>query len=62
MYQSSFFNFIAYMIFQMSKDHNLDILFSDSCDNATLDLYLKLLDAYPIPKLSEVKVRINDAW
>lgn len=51
---------MAKMIFQMSKGHNLDILFSDSCDNATLDLYLKLLDAYPIPKLSEVKVRSNN--
>ena len=55
-YRSSFFNFIAYMICQMSKSHNLDMLFSDSCDNAALDLFLKLLDVYPIPKLSEIKV------
>jgi len=44
------------MICQMSKGRNLDILFSDSCDDATLDLLLKLLDVYPIPKLSEIKV------
>ena len=44
------------MICQMSKGHNLDMLLSDSCDDATLDLFLKLLNAYPIPKLSEIKV------
>ena len=44
------------MICQMSKSHNLNMLFSDACDNAALDLFLKLLDAYPIPKLSEIKV------
>ena len=44
------------MICQMSKSHNLDMLFSDTCDDAALDLFLKLLDAYPIPKLSEIKV------
>ena len=55
-YRSSFFNFIAYMIYQMSKGHNLDMIFSDYCDDAALDLFLKLLDVYPIPKLSEIKV------
>ena len=59
MYRTSFFNFIAYMICQMSKNHNLDMIFSDSCDNAALDLFLKLLDAYPIPKLSEIKVTVT---
>ena len=44
------------MICQMSKGRNLDMLFSDYCDNATLDVFLKLLDASPIPKLSEIKV------
>lgn len=57
-YRSAFFNFIAYMICQISKSHCLDILFSDNCDNTTLDLFLELLDAYPIPKLVEVKVII----
>ena len=55
-YRSTFFNFIAYMLYQISKSHSLDILFSDNCDNATLNLFLKLLDAFPIPKLVEVKV------
>ena len=55
-YRSSFFNFIAYMIYQMSKGHNLDMLFSDHCDDAALDLFLKLLDVHPVPKLSEIKV------
>ena len=56
MYRSTFFNFIAYMIYQISKSQGLDILFSDNCDNATLDLFLKLLNVYPIPPLAEVKV------
>ena len=58
-YKSLFFNFVAYMIFQMSKAHNLDMLFSDRCDESTLDLFLMLLDAYPVPKLSEIKVILN---
>ena len=44
------------MIYQMSKGRNLDMLFSGYCDNAALDLFLKLLDVHPIPKLSEIKV------
>ena len=40
----------------MSRGHNLDMLFSDHCDNAALDLFLKLLNMHPIPKLSEIKV------
>ena len=59
MYRSTFFNFIAYMIFQISKSHNLDILFKNKCDKATLKLFLKLLDAFPIPKLAEIKVRCD---
>ena len=42
----------------MSKGHNLDMIFSDYCDDAALDLFLKLLDVYPIPKLSEIKVTL----
>ena len=57
-YRSSFFNFIAYMIYQISRSHNLDMLLDDSCDKVTLDLFLELLDVYPIPKLSEIKVML----
>ena len=56
MYKAAFFNFVAYMIYQMSKSHGLELLFGTHCDDATLDLFLKLLDVYPIPKLSEIKV------
>ena len=55
-YKAAFFNFIAYMIYQISKSSNLELLFNDSCDDATLDLFLKLLATYPIPKLAEIKV------
>ena len=47
------------MIYQMSKGHNLDMLFNDHCDDAALDLFLKLLDVHPIPKLSEIKVMLR---
>ena len=57
-YRSSFFNFIAYMICQISRGRNLDMLLSDNCDDATLDLFLKLLNVCPIPKLSEIKVTL----
>ena len=43
----------------MSRGHNLDMLFSDHCDDAALDLFLKLLDVHPIPKLSEIKVMLR---
>ena len=56
-YKTSFFNFIACMIYEISKSHSLELLFSSHCDDATLDLFLKLLDVYPVPKLSEIKVR-----
>ena len=44
------------MICQISRGRNLDMLLSDHCDDSILDLFLKLLDIYPIPKLSEIKV------
>ena len=56
MYKAAFFNFIAYMIYQISKTQGFELLFGTYCDRATLDLFLKLLDVYPIPKLSEIKV------
>ena len=56
MYKAAFFNFVAYMVYRISKSHGLELLFGTYCDSATQDLFLKLLDAYPIPKLSEIKV------
>ena len=44
------------MIYEISKSRGLELLFSSHCDDATLDLFLKLLDVYPVPKLSEIKV------
>lgn len=43
----------------MSRGRNLDMLFSGYCDDAALDLFLKLLDVHPIPKLSEIKVMLR---
>ena len=53
MYKSAFYNFIAYMLYHISKSHNLDVLLKDL---ALLDLFLKLLEVYTIPKLAEIKV------
>ena len=44
------------MIYEISRSRGLELLFSSHCDDATLDLFLKLLDVYPVPKLSEIKV------
>ena len=55
-YRSTFFNFIVYMIYQISKNCSLDILLRDNCENIMFNLFLKLLDAYSIPKLAEIKV------
>lgn len=58
MYKATFFNFIAYTISIISKDLNLEMLYSENCDAATLDLFLQLLEAFDTPKLSELKARI----
>jgi len=47
------------MIYQISKSHNLRLLFSDHCDDATLDLFLKLLKAHPVPELPKIKVKCS---
>ena len=47
---------MAYMIYQTSKHQNFKILLSDECRDAILDLFLQLLEVYPIPKLAEIKV------
>ena len=44
------------MIYEISKSRGLELLFSRYCDDATLCLFQKLLDVYPVPKLSEIKV------
>jgi len=54
MYKTAFFNFIAFMIYQIIKGHNLKLLFSSHPD--ILDLFLTILEVYPVPKLPEVKV------
>ena len=53
MYRSAFFNFIAFMLYQISKNQSLDVLLDD---HAVLNLFLRLLEAYNIPKLIEIKV------
>ena len=58
MYKTTFFNFIAYMIYKISNSHGLELLFSSHCDSATWDLFLKLLVVQPIPRLFEIKVNI----
>ena len=55
-YRSTFFNFIVYMIYQINKNCSLDILLRDNWKNCMFNLFLKLLDAYSIPKLAEIKV------
>ena len=52
-YTSAFFNFIAYMLYQISKSCDINVSLDDP---AVLDLFLRLLEVYAIPKLPEVKV------
>ena len=53
MYRSAFFNFVAFMLHQIFKNHDLGVMLSDS---AVLKLFLRLLEACTIPKLIEIKV------
>ena len=53
--RDTFFDFVVHMVSKMNEDMNIDILMSPSCNDSTRKLFLALLRAYPMPKLSQVK-------
>ena len=54
-FQSSFVDFLVYVVTKINANRNLDILFDKNCSAATHELFLSLLDTFVPPKLSQVK-------
>ena len=52
-----FFDFLVYMVSRFNENCNIDVLFSPASRPATNDLFLSIARVYPIPKLSQLKVR-----
>lgn len=53
--RDTFFDYVVYMIAKMNEDMNIDILMDPDCSESTRELFLSLLRAYPMPKLSQLK-------
>ena len=50
------------MIHIINEDLNIDIIFAQNCEEATLDLFIQLMQLLPnLPKLAEVKA-YNNTW
>ena len=61
-FQTAFHNFLAYMVHIINEDLNIDIIFAHDCEEATVDLFIQLMQLLPkLPKLAEVKA-YNNTW
>ena len=50
------------MVHIINEDLNIDIIFAQNCEKATLDLFIQLMQLLPkLPKLAEVKA-YNNTW
>ena len=56
-FKSLFFDFLVYMTSRINEDCNIDVLYSPTSLQAVQDLFLNIVRALHIPKLSELKVR-----
>ena len=54
--KSLFFDFLAYILFHINEDFNIDILFDSDCTPAIQKLFLGILQLLPLPKLSQLQV------
>ena len=57
MFKALFFDFLVYMITRINEDCNIDVLFSPNSSPAIQELFLKIVRVFPIPKLSQLKIR-----
>ena len=53
--KETFFDFAVYMVSKMNEDMNIDILFDQDCTELTRKIFLDLLKASPVPRLSQIK-------
>ena len=62
-FKSLFVDFLVFMVYEMNKGMNIDVLFDTDCTGDTVKLFLDILRIIPIPKLPEITMmRIaNDA-
>ena len=56
-FKNHFFDFLVYMISRINEDCNIDVLFSPDSSPAIEELFLNITQAFPVPKLSQLKVR-----
>ena len=56
-FKALFFDFLVYMISRINEDCNIDVLFSPNSSPAIQELFLKIVRVFPIPKLSQLKIR-----
>ena len=57
MFKSLFFDFLVCMLSQINQDFNIDVLFNSDCTPAVMELFLGILQVFPLPKLSQLQVR-----
>ena len=55
-FKSLFFDFLVCMLSQINEQFNIDILFDSDCTPDVEDLFLGILQVFPLPKLSQLKV------
>ena len=53
-FKSLFVDFLVYMVYEMNKGMNVDVLFDPDCKKDTIKLFLDILRIVPIPKLPEI--------
>ena len=55
-FKSLFFDFLVCMLSQINEEFNIDILFDSDCTPAVKDLFLDILQVFPLPQLSQLHV------
>ena len=55
-FKSLFFDFLVCMVSQINEEFNIDILFDSDCTPAVKDLFLGILQVFPLPQLSQLQV------
>lgn len=53
-FKSLFVDFLVYMVQEMNKGMNIDVVFDPDCTQDTVKLFLDILRVTPIPKLPEI--------
>ena len=55
-FKSLFFDFLVYMLSKINEGFNIDVLFDSYCTPAVQELFLDILQAFPLPNLSQLQI------